>query len=149
MLAEKEKKSASYPTLKLEALSEEKQMKIKKFTKEYTAKLLHKMKSRSSSSHNGKPSSRPMETPESDKTPPDADADPDCMDVDLDMQDGIGDPDESPPGDAMEAISPTDDTPSASTTLVGGWGGDEVDPKQSQFGLVDPRPMVIDPRVRS
>ena len=43
MIAEKEKKSSSYREGKLDALSEEKIMKIKKFSKDYINKILRKM----------------------------------------------------------------------------------------------------------
>ncbi|KDQ55897.1 hypothetical protein JAAARDRAFT_132908 [Jaapia argillacea MUCL 33604] len=43
LIADKEKKSSSYKENKLEALSEEKIVKIKKFAKEYIAKLMRKL----------------------------------------------------------------------------------------------------------
>ena len=43
MIADKEKKSSSYKEGKLESLSEEKIVKIKKFAKEYIAKVLRKL----------------------------------------------------------------------------------------------------------
>jgi hypothetical protein len=43
LIAEKEKKSSSYKEGKLDALSEEKVTKIKKFAKEYIAKVLRKL----------------------------------------------------------------------------------------------------------
>jgi histone-lysine N-methyltransferase SETD2 len=43
LIAEKEKKSSSYKEGKLDALSEEKIIKIKKFAKEYIAKVLRKL----------------------------------------------------------------------------------------------------------
>ncbi|KAI0052410.1 hypothetical protein FA95DRAFT_1483622 [Auriscalpium vulgare] len=43
IIAEKEKKSSSYRESKLDALSDEKQAKIKKFAREYIHKVLHKM----------------------------------------------------------------------------------------------------------
>ena len=43
MIAEKEKKSSSYKEGKLDTLSDEKTVKIKKFAKEYIAKLLRKL----------------------------------------------------------------------------------------------------------
>ena len=42
-IAEKEKKSQSYSSGKLEALSDEKVIKIKKFAKEYIAKVIRKL----------------------------------------------------------------------------------------------------------
>ena len=43
VIAEKEKKSASYKEGKLDSLSDEKTVKIKKFAKEYIAKVLRKL----------------------------------------------------------------------------------------------------------
>lgn len=43
MIADKEKKSSSYREGKLDALSEEKIIKIKKFAKDYISKILRKM----------------------------------------------------------------------------------------------------------
>ncbi|KAG6331704.1 hypothetical protein ID866_7384 [Astraeus odoratus] len=54
IIAEKEKKSSSYKEGKLDALSDEKTTKIKKFSKEYIAKVLRKLeKSRRKSSSDG------------------------------------------------------------------------------------------------
>jgi [histone H3]-lysine36 N-trimethyltransferase len=44
IIAEKEKKLPGYKDLKLDALSEDKQAKIKKFAKEYIVKLVRKLK---------------------------------------------------------------------------------------------------------
>src|SRR5713226_80858 len=43
IIAEKEKKSSSYKDNKLEALSDEKKIKIKKFAREYIQKVIHKL----------------------------------------------------------------------------------------------------------
>jgi [histone H3]-lysine36 N-trimethyltransferase len=43
IIADKEKKSSSYKESKLDSLSDEKVAKIKKFAKEYIAKVLHKL----------------------------------------------------------------------------------------------------------
>ena len=48
LIADKEKKSSSYKENKLDAFSDEKKAKIKKFSKEYIAKILRKLKQRSS-----------------------------------------------------------------------------------------------------
>ena len=59
IISDKEKKSHSYQSGKLDALSEEKANKIKKFSKEYIAKLLRRMeKSGSKSTHTTDPRSR-------------------------------------------------------------------------------------------
>ena len=69
IIADKEKKSSSYKDSKLDSLSDEKVAKIKKFAKEYIAKVLHKMekssKKRNSSSSTMHASSTSAETPNS------------------------------------------------------------------------------------
>jgi hypothetical protein len=58
IIAEKEKKSSSYREGRLDALSDEKVAKIKKFSKEYISKVLRKLeKSKSKPSASSKPSS--------------------------------------------------------------------------------------------
>lgn len=58
VIAEKEKKSTAYKEGRLDALSDEKVTKIKKFAKEYITKVLRKLdKSKSRSSASSKPSS--------------------------------------------------------------------------------------------
>lgn len=56
IIADKEKKSSSYKESKLESLSDEKVAKIKKFAKDYIAKVLHKME-KSGKKRNGSSSS--------------------------------------------------------------------------------------------
>lgn len=56
IIAEKEKKSTSYKEDRLDALSDEKVTKIKKFAKEYIAKVLRKLE-KSKSRHSDRPSS--------------------------------------------------------------------------------------------
>jgi len=56
IIADKEKKSSSYKESKLDSLSDEKVAKIKKFAKEYIAKILHKME-KSGKKSNGSSSS--------------------------------------------------------------------------------------------
>lgn len=51
LIAEKEKKSSSYETAKLDSLSDEKQQKIKKFVKDYVAKILRRMRDKKSKNH--------------------------------------------------------------------------------------------------
>ncbi|KAG9007403.1 histone methyltransferase set2 [Tulasnella sp. JGI-2019a] len=48
-IAEKEKKSSTYATAKLDKLSDEKQAKIKKFTKDFFTKAVHKMEKKKAS----------------------------------------------------------------------------------------------------
>ncbi|KAF7326676.1 Histone methyltransferase [Mycena venus] len=62
LIAEKEKKSGSYKENKLEALSDEKVAKIKKFSKEYIAKVVRKME-KSGHKHRPPSSSTTQETP--------------------------------------------------------------------------------------
>lgn len=54
IIAEKEKKSSSYTSGKLESLSEEKINKIKKFAKEYIMKLMRRLEKSRSNQPNGK-----------------------------------------------------------------------------------------------
>ncbi|KAF9526023.1 hypothetical protein CPB83DRAFT_771030 [Crepidotus variabilis] len=73
VIAEKEKKSSSFRENRLEALSDEKVSKIKKFSKDYIAKVLHKMdksnkrpRHSASSTKDATPSSSTaMDTPDS------------------------------------------------------------------------------------
>ncbi|EJD05050.1 uncharacterized protein FOMMEDRAFT_105290 [Fomitiporia mediterranea MF3/22] len=55
IIADKEKKSSSYQSGKLDALSDEKVVKIKKFAKEYIAKLLRKLEKKNSNGEVGGP----------------------------------------------------------------------------------------------
>jgi len=74
VIAEKEKKSSSYREGKLDALSEEKVSKIKKFAKEYIAKILRKLEK--SGKHDGPSSSSIQATPSTSMaTPNSADGD--------------------------------------------------------------------------
>lgn len=56
IIADKEKKSSSYKEGKLDSLSEDKIVKIKKFSKEYIAKVLRKME-KANGGHRRRPSS--------------------------------------------------------------------------------------------
>lgn len=58
LIADKEKKSASYKENRLEALSEEKVAKIKKFCKDYIAKLLRKLEKSGKIHRHGSSSSK-------------------------------------------------------------------------------------------
>ncbi|KAF7420904.1 histone methyltransferase set2 [Pleurotus ostreatus] len=74
IIVEKEKKTSSYKEGRLDSLSEEKVAKMKKFSKEYIVKVLHKLRKarRESSSTTGIPSSSSttLDTPtEHDDTP--------------------------------------------------------------------------------
>ncbi|KAI8990416.1 hypothetical protein BD414DRAFT_483561 [Trametes punicea] len=66
IIAEKEKKSSSYKEGRLDSLSEEKTAKIKKFSKEYVAKVLRKLEK---SGQRRKPSSSVAPTAGSSSTP--------------------------------------------------------------------------------
>ncbi|KAJ7756278.1 histone methyltransferase [Mycena metata] len=68
LIADKEKKSASYKENKLEALSDEKVTKIKKFSKEYIAKVVRKME-KSGHKHRAPSSSTAQTTPTAVDTP--------------------------------------------------------------------------------
>ncbi|EIW56542.1 SET domain-containing protein [Trametes versicolor FP-101664 SS1] len=110
-IAEKEKKSSSYKEGRLETLSEEKTTKIKKFAKEYIAKILRKLEK---SGQRRKPSS----TTASSSTPDGAGADDsvasaaavaDVMDLDPDEtyedHDDQGDDDHDEQGDEDDGAS--------------------------------------------
>ncbi|KAG8989647.1 histone methyltransferase set2 [Tulasnella sp. 427] len=56
-IAEKEKKSSSYATAKLDKLSEEKQAKIKKYSKDFFAKAMHKIEKKRAAKAVGSPTS--------------------------------------------------------------------------------------------
>ncbi|KAG8936231.1 histone methyltransferase set2 [Tulasnella sp. 408] len=56
-IAEKEKKSSSYSTSKLDKLTDEKQAKIKKYTKDFFAKAMHKIDKKKAAKIVGSPSS--------------------------------------------------------------------------------------------
>ncbi|KAH9852920.1 hypothetical protein C2E23DRAFT_824133 [Lenzites betulinus] len=131
-IAEKEKKSASYKEGRLETLSEEKTTKIKKFAKDYIAKILRKLEK---SGQRRKPSS----TAASSSTP-DGKAGADdsfitaqtVADVmDLDMNDNYQDED-----DHMEDDGDEEDRGSGSGSPEGGGSG-ETSPT-----------VVADPRIR-
>ncbi|KAJ7160997.1 hypothetical protein C8R46DRAFT_357675 [Mycena filopes] len=68
LIADKEKKSSSYKENKLEALSDEKVAKIKKFSKEYIAKVVRKME-KSGHKHRAPSSSTTQTTPTAVDTP--------------------------------------------------------------------------------
>jgi len=82
IIADKEKKSSSYKESKLESLSDEKVAKIKKFAKEYIAKVLHKME-KSGKKHNGSSSStmQTHATPSTSEETPNPYGDADGADV--------------------------------------------------------------------
>ncbi|KAI0742842.1 hypothetical protein C8Q80DRAFT_1107924 [Daedaleopsis nitida] len=106
IIAQKEKKSTSYKEGKLDALSDEKTTKIKKFAKEYIAKVLHKLEK---SGQRRKPSSHAASS-----STPNSRADDDVeisaatvADVmDLDPADEQSDDDES---DDEDGHRPSDD----------------------------------------
>ncbi|KAI9432731.1 hypothetical protein H4582DRAFT_1820762 [Lactarius indigo] len=79
IIAEKEKKSSSYRENKLEALSEEKKTKIKKFAREYVHKVLHRLE-------RGK-RPRPSDSATTPTTPHRADMPPPLHDDDGDEMD--------------------------------------------------------------
>lgn len=65
VIAEKEKKSSSYKENRLESLSDEKVAKIKKFSKDYIAKVLHKLEKSKRPRHSHSSSSTVNATPSS------------------------------------------------------------------------------------
>ncbi|KAH7920227.1 hypothetical protein BV22DRAFT_1040094 [Leucogyrophana mollusca] len=97
IIAEKEKKSSSYKEGKLDALSDEKIAKIKKFSKDYIAKVLRKLEkakrsnpSSSSHPHTESPHAHPSATPDHDQE--------DVMTVEQAMD--LGEDSDSEDGDA-------------------------------------------------
>ncbi|KAF4588782.1 histone methyltransferase set2 [Pleurotus pulmonarius] len=105
IIVEKEKKASSYREGRLDSLSEEKVAKIKKFSKEYIAKVLHKLRKarRESSSTAGLPSSSSttLDTPtEHDETP----------NVEMKFEDIVSDPESDDDADD-EAMGAPDEPP--------------------------------------
>lgn len=148
VIADKEKKSSSYKEGKLESLSDEKVTKIKKFAKEYIAKVLHKIqksnkkrKPSSSAPPTHAASSASAETPNSPGDPDLADGpivemtveeamDLEDSDSDADMDERAGDESMNvdpsptyPKDDAMEVWANTTD-PRARHRGVSGDGWD-------------------------
>ncbi|KAF7297264.1 Histone methyltransferase [Mycena indigotica] len=83
LIADKEKKSSSYRDNKLEALSDEKVAKIKKFSKDYIAKVMRKM-DKDKAGRKGRPSSStPLPTSSTFDTPNSAEAENGDGDVDM------------------------------------------------------------------
>ncbi|KAL5520449.1 hypothetical protein ACEPAG_9673 [Sanghuangporus baumii] len=133
IIAEKEKRSHSYQQGKLDALSDEKVIKIKKFAKEYIAKLLRRLEKQNSE---GKPSSshtssRPSGSG-SGSTGKDAERDrdhepmmsvEDALDLgpdDNELEDeGLEDEEEEKSGDPSPASDLTGRGPGPAVTVVG------------------------------
>lgn len=124
MIADKEKKSSSYKESKLDALSDEKVVKIKKFAKEYIAKVLRKMEksgekrkgsSSSTTTATQATSSASNDTPNSheegdvvmEDMPTELDL-PEEMDLGSDSDSDVGDEDEGPQGHGSSSAPPPD-----------------------------------------
>ncbi|KXN83993.1 Histone-lysine N-methyltransferase, H3 lysine-36 specific [Leucoagaricus sp. SymC.cos] len=99
LIAEKEKKSASYKENRLEALSDEKVTKIKKFCRDYITKLLRKLEKSSKGQQPGSSSRSHHDTPSTSGATPNSghdDAEKEAMEMsleeamgmDMDGQDG-------------------------------------------------------------
>ncbi|KZT68078.1 hypothetical protein DAEQUDRAFT_766652 [Daedalea quercina L-15889] len=143
IIAEKEKKSSSYREGRLDALSDEKVVKIKKFAKEYIAKILRKMEKKrresgggpsSASTLQGTSASPSVMSPSLEGEGADADTEaslaatvadvmdldgPDDGDDDMDMDDAEQTPEQASP--LPESETPTSDsvgTPSSSTATA-------------------------------
>ncbi|KAH9061931.1 hypothetical protein EDB87DRAFT_1610315 [Lactarius vividus] len=118
IIAEKEKKSSSYRENKLEALSEEKKTKIKKFAREYVHKVLHRLergKRRPPDS-----ATSPTTTPHhrADMPPPlphDDNNNDDEMEMSVEEAMDLS-PDEDEPGDEDDEPTPVDVEPAESDT---------------------------------
>ncbi|KAI0313481.1 hypothetical protein OF83DRAFT_1210951 [Amylostereum chailletii] len=129
IIADKEKKSASYKDNRLDALSEEKTAKIKKFAKEYIQKVIHKLEKsgkipkRSAASGSGEASSSRLGEQDDEGAGPSMTFE-DVMDLsdeepelDHDEDDGVGDEgmddapepdeDETTPAEPVEPATPT------------------------------------------
>lgn len=139
MIADKEKKSSSYKDGKLDALSDEKTVKIKKFAKEYIAKVLRKLEKsgkrpRPPSSAVTQPaSSTSMNTPNSTDGVDVVMADmtvEEAMDMDPDSEsgeeeenvaengtNGLAGESASPKSSPLEPFTPSEDTISQSMEL--------------------------------
>jgi len=115
ILADKEKKSSMYQSGKLDTLPEDKVQKIKKFCKEYIAKLLRKLEKKKSHGGHHRGDNRPSssstpQTPSSSKLPP-TDT-PEDEDVELDLNDTLDlmddDDDDGDHGSPVDPFPPTD-----------------------------------------
>lgn len=100
IIAEKEKKSQTYQSGKLDALSDEKVTKIKKFAKDYITKVIHRLEK----SKRHRPSVASTSTPGSSRTP-DAGRDPDGDELpEMSVNDALGlDDDDLDGGDPSPA----------------------------------------------
>jgi histone-lysine N-methyltransferase SETD2 len=112
VIAEKEKKSSSYREGKLEVLSDEKIIKIKKFSKDYISKILRKMEK--SGKRPKPPFSTTLPTPSTSTHTPDSNDGEDtsmvsmsveeAMDMDCDSSSDAED-DEMPDGEKFAGMS--------------------------------------------
>ncbi|EGO02917.1 hypothetical protein SERLA73DRAFT_47203 [Serpula lacrymans var. lacrymans S7.3] len=144
IIAEKEKKSSSYKDGKLDALSDEKVTKIKKFSKEYIAKVLRKLEktkrkpSSSSGTHDKRrDSSMTLRSPQPDGDDGDGDMAmtvEQAMDMDGDSASEDGD-----------ANMDGDDDDDGDRTRVEGLGEHELPPESA---TPSDTPHVADPRLR-
>lgn len=126
IIAEKEKKSHSYRDGRLDALSDEKVAKIKKFAKEYIGKILRKLEKQ-------KRIDAVVEgTPSGSADTPDSIGGGDFVDIPMTMEDAM---------DVADYGSDDDDGPDL--MVVGDEGEDGKSPME-----VDP-PELSDPRLRA
>ncbi|KAI1789708.1 hypothetical protein LXA43DRAFT_892413 [Ganoderma leucocontextum] len=147
VIAEKEKKSSGYKEGKLDAFSEEKTVKIKKFAKEYIAKVLHKLEKA------GK-RRKPISTAASSSTP-DSRADnndaavPDAFVEDI-MDLRPDDDDEDINLDGNDASEDEDEDEDEDHRENGGGPSGSGSPEDAVGGSGDTSPTLIsDPRIRS
>lgn len=109
IIADKEKKSSSYKDGKLDSLSDEKVAKIKKFSKEYIARILRKME-KSGDKRKGSSSSAPGPTQAGSSTSletPNSHGDPNGSDIpmtDMTVEEAMDLEDDSGSEDDGEAI---------------------------------------------
>lgn len=122
MIADKEKKSASYKEGRLESLSDEKTIKIKKFAKDYIAKIIRKLEK------SGK-RARPPSSGATSSAPMDAAGSADGADAsmaDISIEDDIIDmePESQSEGEGGEPMSSHRSNASVSPKHLGSLGGD-------------------------
>ncbi|KAF7978203.1 hypothetical protein HWV62_1426 [Athelia sp. TMB] len=142
VIADKEKKSSSYKEGKLESLSDEKIVKIKKFAKEYIAKVLHKIekakkrKPSSSVPHTQAASSTSAETPNSPDDPETADGNTVEMTVeeamDLEESESEGEAEDGPEDEPM-SVDPPPNCDAATEEATSAWAN-PTDPRVRRGG---------------
>lgn len=148
IIAEKEKKSASYKEGNLDALTDEKTAKIKKFAKEYIAKVLRKLeksKHKSSSSSNAQPDQSGT-SPTMNLDPADAHEDSGDVEVTMSVEQAmdLGSDDDVGMDEAEDAQHSSDEVDPSPVEGVSERPPDSVTPMTPP----DPPQLPLDPRIR-